>query len=154
MSKEKENQSYFDSISFENEDIAKNYLKNCEKTHKIKMIFTGISLLSTLGYFLVMGLIQSDFFMGLGAVMILAGFVSAFIVNGVGALKFPIKCAKFFWFIIPIFPVDIAFGLIGIIVGVMGLFFIPIVVCLSGVAQSKRNCKAAREYLALNGISV
>ncbi len=117
-----------------------------EKAGQAKMIAwigSGVSLLTyfLFGASVILGIISWIIAFGCA--------VTAYVLaGGVGkAFKAVWKVAKFGWFVIPYFPMDLFIGALA--AGMAAYFFIcvPIVIVLISLKQTKRDVMHAYEYL-------
>ena len=62
-------------------------------------------------------------------IIALGGALASYVIGGglLAAVSFSWSIAKFGWFIIPVFPVDIITGLCGFFLGVYVFLFVPII---------------------------
>ena len=82
--------------------------------------------------------------------------VPAYLIGGgIGkALKVAWGITKFGWFLIPVFPADILFGLAFFFISCFGLLCVPAFFVGMNYIQHKRNLDAAKHYLAECGRSI
>ena len=62
------------------------------------------------------------------------GSLASYIIGGGfgTALKWAWGVAKIGWFLVPVFPVDICTGMIGLVLGLLGLLFLPVFPVMAG----------------------
>lgn len=82
--------------------------------------------------------------------------IPAYLIGGgiFKALKTAWKIAKIGWFLIPVFPVDVLFGIGFLFLGLCGFFCIPAVFVGINYVQHKRTLDAAQSYLAQCGYAM
>lgn len=89
---------------------------------------------------------------GKGELALLASFVIACICyHKIGgflvAAKWSWNFAKFGWFVVPYFPIDLCIGMGCFFVGLFVFFFLPFFVVRHYKKQAEKNIEAADEYL-------
>lgn len=79
--------------------------------------------------------------------------IPAYLIGGgiVKALKQAWKIAKIGWFLIPVFPIDLAIGLVALIWSFFAFFCIPAFFVVGNYIQHKNTLQAAKSYLAQCG---
>ena len=94
----------------------------------------GLSIVGTVfGIIFLLGIMESK--NGWAAIpAFLCAAASYILCGGIGyAVKAAWGIAKAMWFLIPHFPLDLGLGLIGFIVGVFCLFFVPVFFVLKSI---------------------
>ena len=134
-----------DTVEFNDYAQARDMVRTAEKKRIRILIGLAMAAVSTLCSVLVLtgaageNWLVVPFLLSLPAYIIGGGLKNAFRTAG--------RLAKFGWFIAP-FPVDIAVGLITLIVSI-GLFFLmPVVFVLMNYRQHAKNYHAAKRYLS------
>ena len=149
MNKRKEklfDEKQFDNVQYAQDELEANEQKKekCKKGLKFATIGT---ILSLIGY-LVVEYANSPLGTVLLVVAVLIAVVSYFIGGGLGlALSTAWKICKVAWFIIPIFPFDLFFGMVGFFVAVMGFLFVPVLFVWINYHQVCKDYNAAEKYL-------
>lgn len=141
--KQKEKQKLIEDIVFE--DFAK--AERTVKFAKINLIRVIIGLvLAVIGT----GLSLYGLFGNGDAMMGIYVAIPAYLIGGgiFKALKTAFKLAKIGWFIVPVFPADLAFALVFLIFGIVAFLFVPIVFVGLNYIQHNKTYQAAQEYLA------
>ena len=79
--------------------------------------------------------------------------IPAYLIGGgiFKALKAAFKVAKIGWFLIPVFPADLVFGLFFLVLGIFGFFCVPAFFVGMNFIQHKKTLDAANSYLAQCG---
>lgn len=82
--------------------------------------------------------------------------IPAYLIGGgiFKALKAAFKVAKIGWFLIPVFPVDLAIGATFLIFGIFGFFCVPAFFVGVNYIQHKKTLDAAKSYLAQRGYAM
>ncbi len=85
-------------------------------------------------------------------IFIMIGFILGCVcyskVGGFGiAAKWAWNIAKFGWFVVPYFPIDLLVGAIALCLGFLSLFFLPLLVVNHIRKQARQNLKLAEAFL-------
>ena len=145
----KEKQEFFEEMEFDNVSYAQDMKEECER--KLQKISLGLKIAAVSTVFSVLMLFPfnsnvTDIFMLLA---IVGAIVSYIIGGGLGtALKAAWKICVVGWFIIPIFPVDLALAMFAFIVACCAFFFAPILFVWINNHQVKKDYQAALKYLS------
>lgn len=141
----KENAKIYEEMQFDNYAYAMETKANAEeqlkKIEKIWLIAIVGSICGVLG-----------FFMGFNGVPMLISFIMACVCyHHVGgflvAARWSWNFAKFGWFVVPYFPIDLGVGLTCFFIGLYGFFFVPFFVVRHIKKQANMNIEAADEYM-------
>lgn len=85
-------------------------------------------------------------------IFIMIGFIMGCVcyrkVGGLGiAARWAWNIAKFGWFVVPYFPIDLLVGAIALCLGFLSLFFLPLFVVNHIRKQARQNLKLAEDFL-------
>ena len=149
--KRKENAKLFETVQIKNLQHAKRMVA-LAKANQIRILI-GLVLAVIATGFTICGL------KGMGkdpTMTCMTGFiiaVPAYLIGGgiFKALGFAWKIAKFGWFLVPVFPVDLMIGFLCLFYSVFCLMFVPIFFVGMNFIQHKKTLDAARDYLAQRG---
>ncbi|MBQ3007551.1 MAG: hypothetical protein IJD78_08325 [Clostridia bacterium] len=139
---------------FVNLNQAKQVAEKEGKKIKFKLICGAISLVTSIAWLIygsgVEGTIAEDI---LGWLVVI-GIAAMLICTNISYLKYFGKCCKITWFLIPIFPVDLIFCVMGGVAFMMASLYVPVLPCLITLYQSYITKKEADSYIAAyNGYS-
>lgn len=145
----KEKQPFFEQISFNNEEEAKQYCADCR--NKLERGKIGLIVAAIVP---VVDILLSTLFNRLGisdvsvAVIFIAPIIAYIVGGGLkSALKFVFKVTRVGWIIIPIFPIDIAIAIIVFCISGGVAIFLPIIFVFLAQHQLKMNMQGAQAYL-------
>ncbi len=146
----RENKNLFEEMHFDGIEYAQNCLKETETKLNRNKIGIIISLIVPVINVIVMMLAEKY---NWGDSMITLWIITAcvaYIVGGglLDAIKMVWKVTMIGWFIIPVFPVDIATAFVAFCTAGVVALFLPIVFILLNRYQLVKDKKAAEEYLA------
>lgn len=135
---------------FTNLNHAKQVAEKEGKKIKFKLICAGISLLTTIVWLLywfagIEGTAMGDV---LGVPLVI-GVVAMFVCTNISYFKYFGKCCKITWFLIPIFPIDIIFCIMGGVAFMMASLYVPVLPCLITLYQSYITKKEAENYISV-----
>ncbi len=135
---------------FTNLNHAKQVAEKEGKKIKFKLICAGISLLTTIVWLLywfagIEGTAMEDV---LGVPLVI-GVVAMFVCTNISYFKYFGKCCKITWFLIPIFPIDIIFCIMGGVAFMMASLYVPVLPCLITLYQSYITKKEAENYISV-----
>lgn len=112
-----------------------------EKLKKIKKVW----IIAIIGSFLGTMVLAND------TALVIAFFIACICYHQVGGFKIAFKwswnLAKFGWFVIPYFPVDLVVAFTAFFFGLYGLFFMPIFVILHVKKQASIDLETADRFL-------
>ena len=136
-----------ESMEFDNYAYAKDVLEESKKKLeriKIGLLIAAVASLCTILAFVIPGDVSLGLFISLAVI----GAIAAYIIGGGFsiALRAAKKLAFFGWFILP-FPVDIATGLVTMIISVFAFFLFPLLFVFLNYRQIKRNRDDAETFL-------
>ncbi len=149
--KKKEKISIIEKVQFKDLEHAKRSV-TLAKINQIRIligfVFAAISMV-----FLIIGIANKETFPAGSFTVTLALAIPAYLIGGgIGkALKTAWSITKFFWFLIPVFPMDVVIGLVGLLWSIFGLMFVPIIFVGLNYIQHKKTLDAAKSYLAQCG---
>ena len=153
MKNVKKQERLFERIEITDQEFAQKMYNDEPKKFKFKLICAGISLFSTVGFFL-WKVDLGTFLNNLIAFVSIAGWIATIISSPLNVLKTIVKFAKIGRYIIPFY----FFDLIGVVLGAFLALYIfygfPIIYCIIGLYQSYLNKKAAKDYLNLSNKDV
>lgn len=147
--KTKEKVKLFEKAVLSDAGAARELYEKEDKQFKFRLICTGIALVSTIVS--IIGLTVWSSMPDIIAVISLVLGVAAAILSGpVNVVKLFLKTGKLFYYIMPIFILDIAMFGIGLVFALMIFVFAPVVFTAFNLYQSYINRKDAEAFLALN----
>lgn len=151
MAKKSKKAKMFEKPEFNSVEEAERLYDKENKKFKIKLILTILAALGSVGWLIFLNLGNSnDFLAGLGLVLVIIGILSALICGVViKTLKLVFKCAEIGWFVVPFFPADLIGAVVGLFVGFFAFIFVPVLVCLATLRQSKINMDEAERFVYL-----
>lgn len=82
--------------------------------------------------------------------------VVAYLIGGgiLNALKAALKITKIGWFMIPVFPADVLFGIVALFFSIFALLCVPVIFVGLNYVQHKKTLDAAKSYLAQCGYAL
>lgn len=140
----------FETRKFNDYACAKDVYDKAEKNRIRYTIALGLAALATLMIWIGILMNESSTVAAtLGGLGIFLG-IGSYIVGGglMKAIKCGVKVAKFGWFLVPFFPIDLLCGLIGAIFGIMFFLSIPVVFVGMNFLQATKDQKEAEQYLS------
>ena len=145
-----EKNGLFGKVEFENAAYAKDVVDTAaEKVEKCKRgILVGLA--STVGWIMFLALEQiSPGLACLGALIGVVGAIAAYVIGGGLGKAFSVafKMAKFGWFIIPVFPVDVFVGITAFCVVAWLFCCVPSLFVFVNMRQISKEKAEAEEYL-------
>ena len=147
--KKREKITLIEQVQFEDVERAKRAV-SLAKVNQIRILIGLVFAVIATG-FTIFGLFGKGDGSWL-ATTILCAIPAYLIGGGIGkALKAAWKVAKFGWFLIPVFPIDLLIGLVGLIWGGFAFFCVPVFFVGINFIQHKRTLDAAKAYLAMCG---
>ena len=151
--KQREKTKLIEDIQFKDLEHAKRMV-TLAKINQIR-IFIGLAFAIASTCFTAYGLFGSPADeTWVGFALFLA--IPAYLIGGgiFKALKVAGKIAKIGWFLIPMFPADLLFGIAFFFFGVFCLMFVPVFFVGINYIQHNRTLNAAKSYLAQCGYAV
>lgn len=111
-----------------------------------------VALVAEVFYILAFTLSRSDVTTALADVLIIMALVAtvvSYIIGGgiLTAIKTFFGIIKWSWFLIPIFPIDIIFVILGAFVGLLALIFAPLLYVLINQIKTRREMTAYLDYV-------
>lgn len=154
--KKKEKTTLIETPTFETADAAET-LRNKEKIWlTISLIAAAVALIPSVIIPYGMAFAKEDSFFRTQAADYVA--IPCFIIGLVccalclgffGVFKFFGKTVKWSWLLIPVFPIDLIAAVFAIPIALIMLFITPVIPCLFGVWQRKKNLDAANAFLMM-----
>lgn len=146
MEKQKKKVNLFERVEITDAEAAQElYDSECKKL-KFKLICTAVSLFSTVGYFL-WKVDLGAFLNEVIACLTFAGWIATLLSSPLNVLKTIFKFAKFGWYIVPFFFIDIISAIVAAFLALYIFYAFPVVYCIVGVYQSYLNKTYAGECL-------
>lgn len=146
---EKEKKPLFEEMQFDNVQYAKDVLDSCEK--KLKKCKKGLyisiipTILSVMAFY---GIVSADVAEIFIPIILILAIISYIVGGGLKvALSWGWKICKFAWFVVPVFPIDIAIALLAFGVVVYAFIFVPLVFVWLNYRQISKDRNAAAQYL-------
>lgn len=146
MKNAKTKEKLFERMEITDQKFAQQIYDKEQKKFKFKLICTGISLFSTVGYFL-WKVDLGAFLNELIAFVTVTGWVATLISSPLNVLKTIVKFAKIGWYIVPFYLFDLIGAALGAGLALYIFYAFPVVFCVIGLYQSYLNKKDAEEYL-------
>lgn len=147
--KGKKKAQLFEEEIFDGEEAARElYDRNTKKLARCKIGLTVAAIASVIGgtsFITQLGLITLPLFLQnvvdvLLIPAIIGAMVSYVLAGGiVTAMKYSFRIAKFGWFVVPIFPIDVAIGLMALLFSIFAFIYIPIISVGINYTQTKKN---------------
>ena len=154
--KKKEKTSLIETPTFETADAAEALHKKEKIWLTVSLIAAAVALIPSVLLVYGMTFAKPDYFLRtegsgtIGTILLVVGFVCCVLSLGFfGVFKFFGKTIKWSWLLIPIFPIDLFAAVMAIPVALVMLFVTPVIPCLFGVWQRKKNLDAANLFLAV-----
>lgn len=151
MSKKIKKVNLFEKVDITDPDYATKLYEKEEQKWKVKLICTAIAALGSVGSMLNGNFLQSDndFLAGICGLFWLSGIIAAFISSPINVFKVILKCGSIAYHIVPFLLIDLAAFVLGLGLGFVAVFMLPVIPCLVTLYQSRQNMKYAKDYLAL-----
>lgn len=150
MKKDKQKVKFFEKIEITDPEYAQKVYEKEERKFKIKLIFTGIALLGSIGGFLVINNTGKGFIYDCLGITWLLGILCALLAGSIkNIFKIIFTIGKFGYFLAVPFPLDIVCFVFGIGIGILLCFMLPVIPCVITLYESYQNKKSAKDYLAL-----
>lgn len=146
MKNAKTKEPIFERMVIEDQEFAQQIYDKEQKKFKFKLICAGISLFSTIGYFLWnvnLGALLNEL-IAFGAI---AGWVATLISSPLNVLKTILKFAKIGLYVVPFYLIDLIGAVLGAALALYIFYAFPVVFCIIGLYQSYLNKKDAEDYL-------
>lgn len=150
MAKRKEKRALFETVQFQDLKRAQREVAFA-KINQIRILI-GFLIACIATYLAISGFRNQEntWVLGFGL-----GIFSYLVGGGIlMAIKFAWKLTVIGWFMIPVFPVDLAICLAFFFLSLYGLAFLPVIFIGLNFIQQKKNLDAAQRYLAQCGRSV
>lgn len=152
--KKKEKTPLFETVQFEDFEHAKRMV-TLAKVNQIRILIGFV--LAVIGtYHTAVCIFGNTDDPGTSLALAMIFSVPAYLIGGgIGkAIKTAWKIAKFGWFVLPVFPADLVFGIFFFFMGIFGLLFVPVIFVGLNYIQHKRTLDAAKSYLAQCGQAI
>ncbi len=146
MKNAKTKEKLFERVVMTDQEFAQQTYDSEQKKFKFKLVCTGISLFSTVGYFL-WKVDLGTFLNELIAFLTVAGWIATLLSSPLNILKTIFKFAKIGWYIVPFYLIDLIGAILGAVLALYIFYAFPVVFCIIGLFQSYLNKEDAKEYL-------
>ena len=134
---------------FTNLNHAKQVAEKEGKKLKFKLICAAISIVNSVAWLIYNSGVEGTAAEDILGWLVVIGFGAMLVCTNVSYLKYFAKCCKITWFLIPIFPIDLIFCVLGGVGFMMASLYAPIIPCLISIYQSYLTKKEADNYVSL-----
>lgn len=134
---------------FVNLNHAKQVSEKEGKKIKFKLICSAISLVTSIAWLIYGSGVEGTTAEDILGWFVVIGIVAMFACTNISYFKYFGKCCKITWFLIPIFPIDIIFCILGGTAFMMASLYVPVLPCLITLYQSYITKKEADNYISL-----
>lgn len=151
MSKKMKKVNLFEKVDITDPDYATKLYEKEEQKWKLKLICTVIAALGSIGSMLNGNFLQSDHdvLATICGFFWLGGIVASFIASPINVLKVILKFGSVAYHIVPFLLIDLVSFILGLGLGFVAVFMLPVIPCLVTLYQSHQNMKYAKDYLAM-----
>lgn len=152
--KKKEKISIIEEVQFKDLEHAKRSV-TMAKINQIRILI-GFVFAAVAMVFTIIGIANKETFPSGSFTVAFALAIPAYLIGGgIGkALKTAWNITKFCWFVIPVFPIDVALALAGFLFSIFGLMFVPVIFVGLNYIQHKKTLDAAKSYLVQCGYAM
>ena len=151
MSKKMKKVNMFEKVHITDPDYATKLYEKEEQKWKFKLICTAIATLGSVGSMLNGNFLQSDHdvLATICGFLWLGGIVASFIASPINVLKVIFKFGSVAYHLVPFLLIDLVAFVLGLALGFVAAFMLPVIPCLVTLYQSHQNMKYANDYLAM-----
>ncbi len=149
-----EKNTLFEKVEITDPEYAQKLYEKETQKFKIKVICAGVSLLTSISWLLYF-LLESVLPTAIEDLLLIPlgiGIIAAIISGPITIIKTIFKVGKIGYTIMPIILLDIFCFIMGILVALVALVYVPILHCAVILYQSYKAKKAAEEFLALDTV--
>lgn len=133
---------------FANLNQAKQVAEKEGKKIKFKLICAAISLVTSIAWLIYGSGVEGTTAEDVLGWLVVIGVAAMLVCTNVSYLKYFGKCCKITWFLIPIFPIDLIFCIMGGVAFMMASLYVPVLPCLITLYQSYITKKEAENYIS------
>ena len=134
---------------FVNLNHAKQVAEKEGKKIKFKLICSAISLVTSIAWLIYGSGVEGTTAEDILGWFVVIGVAAMLVCTNINYFKYFGKCCKITWFLIPVFPIDLIFCVMGGAAFMMSSLYAPVVPCLISLYQSYVNKKEADNYISL-----
>ena len=134
---------------FVNLNHAKQVAEKEGKKIKFKLICSAISLVTSIAWLIYGSGVEGTTAEDILGWLVVIGVAAMLVCTNISYLKYFGKCCKITWFLIPIFPVDLIFCVMGGVAFMMASLYVPVLPCLITLYQSYITKKEAENYISV-----
>lgn len=118
------------------------------KKIKFKLICAAISLVTSIAWLIYGSGVEGTTAEDILGWLVVIGLAAMLVCTNISYFKYFGKCCKITWFLIPIFPIDIIFCVMGGVAFMMASLYVPVIPCLFTLYQSYITKKEADSYIS------
>lgn len=148
--KARKKETMFDNdVGFVNPSHAKKVLEQATKKFKLQGICSLIAIPSTIAWIITMtGVGQGTALEAVLGITSLIGWLAMIVAVNKDYFKYIAKSVKIAWYLIPVFPMDLALCIFGGAMFFAVSIYVPMIPCLMSLHQTSIIKKAAETYIA------
>ena len=133
---------------FVNLNHAKQVAEKEGKKIKFKLICSAISLVTSIAWLIYGSGVEGTTAEDILGWFVVIGIAAMLVCTNISYLKYFGKCCKITWFLIPVFPIDIIFCIMGGVAFMMASLYAPVIPCLISLYQSYITKKEADTFIS------